>query len=345
MDFTRRIQFLFFVIVFLLWATVLPSQEADSETPLVSEASLPVAPETREAQAVQEELPVLEEMLLDGRNSPRLHLYDGEETALLSSSSSRSLATMADNSVTHRIYDGTYRLKSKLIWQETETPVPNSTDGGESNGTLLEPPQLISQEDYYYHGDSPSYQRIVLTNFQEKSRTESFFSTEGLLIREEISQFVPEEAADEQNTSDHKKDSKKEASAKADDKDAEEEVVAEVTDLPLDPWKDFPKLTLTKRIEYQYNEERALVEKVTTHLEEEESFSERMVYHQPGDIYGGYDQFEDDQLLVSRKYQDENQYTETRYIDNIRIESLYNGARLVSETIYLDGKELRRTEY
>lgn len=342
MDFTRRIQFFFFVAVFLLWAAVLPSQEADSETPLVSEASLPVE---LEAQAVSEEPPVLEELLLDGRTSPRLHLYDGEETALLSSSSSRSLATMADNSVTHRIYDGAYRLKSKLTWQEAEVPAPNPTGGAEGNGSLLEPPRLISQEDYYYHGDSPSYQRIVLTNFQEKSRTESFFSTEGLLTREEISRFVPEDAAGEHNTSDDKKESKQGATAKADDNDVEEEVVVEVTDLPLDPWKDFPQLTLTKKIEYQYNEEMALVEKVTTHLEGEESFSERIVYHQPGNIYGGYDQFEDDKLLVSRKYQDKSHYMETRYMDGMKIEAQYNGARLVSEIMYLDGKELRRTEY
>ncbi|MBQ4331801.1 MAG: hypothetical protein IJC31_08200 [Spirochaetaceae bacterium] len=316
MDFTRRCLFPFFIIVFLSAVTMLPSQESYS-----GEAD-GMEPAVVETGAVPEEL------LLDGRNAPRLHLYDGEETAVLSYGGSRSLVTMADNRVVHRMYDETYRLKSKRIWQETGASAPKATDGGEGNGVLLEPSQLVAQEDFYYHDSGAGYHRVVLTDFQGMRRTERFFSPEGLLTREEFYQFIPAEASTEQAS------------------EITVEAAAEpATDLPRDPWQRFPKLTLTKIIEYQYNGEEALTERLTTHLDGENAFTERIVYHQPGNIHGGYDTFEGDQLLVSRSYQDENHYTETRYIDNIRIESIYSGARLISETIYLDGKELRRTEY
>lgn len=289
------------------------------------------------------------ELLLNGGEGARLHLYNGEETAVFSYSGGRRMATMADSTVTHRIYDKAYRLKSKLTWQELGGFVPTPAEKDDGDEALLEPPQLVSQEDYYYYEDSSSYQRVVLTDFQETSRTERFFSPEGLLVREEFYQFVLEDDSYSEEEAEPAKDATaEEAGALVGGTvgEASTKVTAvPVTDLPLDPWKDFPQLMLTGKTEYQYNEGKALVEKVTTRREGEESFSQRLAYHQPGNIHGGYDEFEDGQLLVSRKYDDENQYTETRYMDGMRIEAIYNGARLVSETIYLDGKELRRTEY
>ena len=285
------------------------------------------------------------ELLLNGREGARLHLYNGEETAVSSYSGGRGLATRADNSVTHRIYDGAYRLKSKLTWQEDAAGILKSAAEKVDGEALLKPPRLVSQEDYYYYEDSSSYQRVVLTDFLKTSRTERFFSPDGLLVREEFYQFVPEEGSQEEALySEEEKVSAKDATGEEAGASVEEPAVP-VTDLPFDPWKDFPQLTLTGKIEYQYSEDKALVEKVTTRREGEESFSQRLAYHQPGNVYGGYDEFEDGQLLVSRKYDDENQYTETRYMDGMRIESIYNGSRLISEAIYLDGKELRRTEY
>ena len=315
MDFTRRCLFPFFIIVFLSAVTMLPSQESYS-----GEAD-GMEPAVVETGAVPEKL------LLNDKNEVRLHLYDGEETAVFSYSGGGRLATMANNTFTHRIYDKAYRLKSKLVWQDESAGVSKSAEVKGDGEVLLVPPRLVSQEDYYYH-DSGGYQRVVLTDFLETNCTERFFSSDGLLIREEFYQFIPAEASKERAS------------------EITVEAAAEpVTDLPRDPWQGFPKLTLTKKIEYQYNGEDALTERLTTHLGGENAFTERIVYHQPGNIHGGHDTFEGDQLLVSRSYQDENHYTETRYIDNIRIESLYSGARLISETIYLDGKELRRTEY
>ena len=97
--------------------------------------------------------------------------------------------------------------------------------------------------------------------------------------------------------------------------------------------------------EYFYNPERDLTETRITLHGQDEPFVQKTLYHSPGNIYGGYDYFENDELLVSRKYEDESVCTETRYFDNMKIEARYNGARLLSEVVYLDGKEIRTTEY
>ena len=103
------------------------------------------------------------------------------------------------------------------------------------------------------------------------------------------------------------------------------------------------KKTLNHIVEYFYTAEGDLTEKQITH--QGRALVEKTQYHRPGNVHGGYDYFENGVLLVSRKYQDESVYTETRYFDNMKIEAKYNGARLLSEVVYLDGTEIRRTDY
>ena len=108
---------------------------------------------------------------------------------------------------------------------------------------------------------------------------------------------------------------------------------------------DLSYLSLNQVVEYFYNPERDLTEKRITLHGKDEAFVQKTLYHNPGNIHGGYDYFENDTLLVSRKYEDESVCTETRYFDNMKIEARYNGARLLSEVVYLDDKEIRRTAY
>ena len=85
----------------------------------------------------------VQELLYDGKGLPRLHLYDGEETALLSSPSSKTMVMKSDGFFTRNLYDQEYRLKSRLTWQEEGS----STDSG--NSPLSS--KIVLQEDYFYY--------------------------------------------------------------------------------------------------------------------------------------------------------------------------------------------------
>ncbi len=262
-----------------------------------------------ETAAIQE--PAVQELLYDGKGLPRLHLYDGEETALLSAPSSKTMVMKSDGFFTRNLYDHEYRLQSRLTWQEEGT----STDS--DNSSLSS--QIVLQEDYFYYENSRNRQKVVLTDFTDTSRTERFYSQEGLVTREEVYGFDSEKAMHPQDVN---------------PQDANEQE----TD-------DFSRLTLKKSTEYFYNPERNLTETRVTLHGQDEPFVQKTLYHSPGNIHGGYDYFENDELLVSRKYENESVCTETRYFDNMKIEARYNGARLLSEVVYLDGKEIRRTVY
>lgn len=243
----------------------------------------------------------VQELLYDGKGLPRLHFYGGEEAALLSIDSSRTVVTKADGVFTRNLYDREYRLQSRITWLEEAFSTADSENS-------LAPAQIALQEEYFYYDNSRNPQRVVLTDFQKTSRTECFYSPEGLLTREEVYGLDSEKALE------HHSDSQ-------------------------------ASLTLVRVIEYQYTPEQELVEKKTVHHGEGGDLVEKILYHRPGNIHGGYDYFENEVLLVSRKYQDESTYIENRYFDNMRIETHHNGARLLSEVVYLDGKEIRRTEY
>lgn len=257
----------------------------------------------------------VQELLYDGKGLPRLHLYDGEETALLSSPSSKTMVMKSDGFFTRNLYDQEYRLQSRLTWQEEGS----STDSG--NSPLSS--KIVLQEDYFYYENSRNRQKVVLTDFTDTSRTERFYSLEGLVTREEIYGPDSENASSSQDL--HPQDA---------NPDVNEQEAS-----------DFSRLALKKVTEYFYNPERDLTETRITLHGQDETFVQKTLYHSPGNIYGGYDYFENDELLVSRKYEDESVCTETRYFDNMKIEARYNGARLLSEVVYLDGKEIRRTEY
>ena len=257
----------------------------------------------------------VQELLYDGKGLPRLHLYDGEETALLSSPSSKTMVMKSDGFFTRNLYDQEYRLKSRLTWQEEGS----STDSG--NSPLSS--KIVLQEDYFYYENSRNRQKVVLTDFTDTSRTERFYSLEGLVTREEF--YGP--------------DSEKLSEQKSEIKDtSSQENTSQNT-------ADLSHLSLNQVVEYFYNPERDLTEKRITLHGKDEAFVQKTLYHNPGNIHGGYDYFENDTLLVSRKYEDESVCTETRYFDNMKIEARYNGARLLSEVVYLDGKEIRRTAY
>ncbi len=261
------------------------------------------------------EIAPIQELLYDGKGLPRLHLYDGEETALLSAPSSKTMVMKSDGFFTRNLYDHEYRLQSRLTWQEEGT----STDS--DNSSLSS--QIVLQEDYFYYENSRNRQKVVLTDFTDTSRTERFYSLEGLVTREEIYGLDSENASSSQDVN------PQDANPDANEQEA----------------SDFSRLALKKVTEYFYNPERDLTETRITLHGQDETFVQKTLYHSPGNIYGGYDYFENDELLVSRKYEDESVCTETRYFDNMKIEARYNGARLLSEVVYLDGKEIRRTEY
>lgn len=262
------------------------------------------------------EIAPIPELLYDGKELPRLHLYDGEETALLSAPSSKTMVMKSDGFFTRNLYDHEYRLQSRLTWQEEGT----STDS--DNSSLSS--QIVLQEDYFYYENSRNRQKVVLTDFTDTSRTERFYSLEGLVTREEIYGPDSENASSSQDVNPQE----------ANPQDVNEQEVS-----------DFSRLALKKVTEYFYNPERDLTETRITLHGQDETFVQKTLYHSPGNIHGGYDYFENDELLVSRKYEDESVCTETRYFDNMKIEARYNGARLLSEVVYLDGKEIRRTEY
>ena len=267
-----------------------------------------------ETAAIQE--PAVQELLYDGKGLPRLHLYDGEETALLSAPSSKTMVMKSDGFFTRNLYDKEYRLQSRLTWQEKDAA------SGAENPPLSS--HIVLQEDYFYYENSRNRQKVVLTDFTDTSRTERFYSQEGLVTREEVYGFDSEKAMHPQNVN----------TQDTNTQDANEQE----TD-------DFSRLTLKKSTEYFYNPERNLIETRITLHGQDEPFVQKTLYHSPGNIHGGYDYFENDELLVSRKYENESVCTETRYFDNMKIEAKYNGARLLSEVVYLDGKEIRRTVY
>ena len=288
--------------------------------------------------------PPVPQLIKDGRGKPRLHLYDEEETAILSTNSSQTLVTRADGSFTHILYDNEYRLQSRLVWQEGDTSI-----GDEKS--FFTPSEITSQEDYFYHDNSRNRQKVVLTDFKDTTRRESFYSLEGLLVREELYRHVPDE--DTEDKTKEKKDASKEETKKASESEnlvsgengeADEEDLSP-KDVPPNPWETFPSLTLVQVTEYQYNQDKSLTEKKITQHSGDGEFVQRTVYHSPGNLHGGFDYFENEQLLVSRKYEDESRYTETRYFDTMRVEAMYSGSRLLAEVVYLDGKELRRTEF
>lgn len=272
--------------------------------------------DTEPVQPGQSSLPTeqaRQELHLDSAGMPRLHRYDGEEVALLSSRSSRSLATMADSQFSRSLYDEDYRLQSRLTWVQGEP----------EDGEELALPRPSVQEDYYYHDGGGMRERVVLTDFLAGSRLESHYSVQGLLVREERYILAQEaEGADSES--------------------------------PADPWQDFPELALASVTEYRYDQDGLLAEKVVTlhHGGDDDPrqpgaqpLVQRTLFQTPGDIHGGYELYEDGQLLVSRRYDGGGRCKEIRHIDGMRIEATYDGARLVSEAIYLDGRELRRTEY
>ncbi len=265
-----------------------------------------------------------QELHLDSAGMPRLHLHDGEEVALLSSQSARSLATMADSQFSRSLYDEDYRLQSRLTWVQGEP------EAGED----LSLPRPSVQEDYYYHGDGGMRERVVLTDFLAGSRLESYYSVEGLLVREE--RYTPVQEGDAASEANPAAESPADAA-------------------PADPWRDFPELALASVTEFHYDQDGLLSEKVVTHHDHggdddprhpaARPIVQRTLFQTPGDIHGGYELYEDSRLLVSRRYDGDGLCRETRHIDGMRIEATYDGARLVSEAIYLDGRELRRTEY
>lgn len=260
----------------------------------------------------------VQELLYDGKGLPRLHFYDGEETSLLSADSSRTVVTKADGVFTRNLYDGEYRLQSRITWLEKALSTADSEPS-------FVPAEIALQEEYFYYDNSRNRQRVVHTDFQKTRRTEYFYSPEGLLTREEVYE------------SDTKKASEQQVKAELKNSNPQEGNSPDTTALL--------HLSLNQVVEYFYNSERDLTEKRITHHGEEKSLVEKTLYHRPGNIHGGYDYFENEVLLVSRKYEDESAYTETRYFNNMKIETCYNGARLLSEVVYLDGKEIRRTEY
>lgn len=266
------------------------------------------------------EIAPIQELLYDGKGLPRLHLYDGEETALLSAPSSKTMVMKSDGFFTRNLYDHEYRLQSRLTWQEKDA------DTGAENPPLSS--QIVLQEDYFYYENSRNHQKVVLTDFTDTSRTERFYSLEGLVTREEI--YGP----DSENASSSQDANPQDANPQDANPDVNEQEAS-----------DFSRLALKKVTEYFYNPERDLTETRITLHGQDEPFVQKTLYHSPGNIHGGYDYFENDELLVSRKYEDESVCTETRYFDNMKIEARYNGARLLSEVVYLDGKEIRRTEY
>lgn len=276
-----------------------------------------------------EEEPPVPQLIMDGRGKPRLHLYDGEETSILSTNTSQTLVTKADGSFTRILYDSEYRLQSRLVWQEGDTSI-----GDEKS--FFSPSEITSQEDFFYYDNSRSRQKVVLTDFKEAARKESFYSLEGLLVKEELYHYVPGE--------DTEKTSGSENLASGEDGAVDGEGLSP-KDVPLNPWETFPPLTLVQVTEYQYDQDKLLTEKKVTQHSGDERFIQKTVYHSPGNLHGGFDYFENEQLLISRKYEDESQYTETRYFDTMRVEALYSGSRLLAEVVYLDGKELRRTEF
>lgn len=282
----------------LLLALLCSVLQASETEPLIDEA------------VVQE--PV-QELLYDRNGLLRLHLYDGEETSLLSADSSRTVVTKADGVFTRNLYDGEYRLQSRITWLEETL----STADFEPS---LTPAQIAVQEEYFYYDNSRNRQRVVQTDFQKKNRIEYFYSSEGLLTREET----------------YEPDGKKAL---------EQQVKAELKDSKSQDATVLLHLSLNQVVEYFYNSENDLIEKRITHHGGENALVEKTLYHRPGNIHGGYDYFENEKLLVSRKYEDESAYTETRYFNNMKIETRHNGARLLSEVVYLDGKEIRRTEY
>ena len=269
------------------------------------------------AEVAQGETPSMEEALFqDGKGSPRLHLYDGEQAAVLSSDSSRSIVTYADGIFTRTLYDAEYRLQSRIVWKE----------GGTEESA--DPPKLFSKEEYFYYPDSGKKQRVLSTDFQGMSRIERLYSEDGLLVKEAFYHQALE-------TGDGGGQSAPEGEAAAGGERAGED--------------NFPEVALAKSIEYIYNQDKKLTEKRVSLFEADGSQKvggvQKTVYHTPGDVHGGYDYFEDNRLLLSRKYENESDYTETRYFGNQKIEALYSGARLLAEVVYLDGKEVRRTTY
>lgn len=264
--------------------------------------------------AIQE--PV-QELLYDGKGLPRLHHYDGEDTAFLSVASSRLVVTRGAGTFSRTLYDQEYRLQSRLTWQEAASEA--SAEGMES------PARLTLQEDYFYYENSRSRQKVVLTDFSQSRRTERFYSQDGLLTREVV--YEP----DEKKASEQRE--------KTGSKDLNLQVVNS------QDAADLLHLSVNQVVEYFYNSAKDLIEKRITHYGREKTLVEKTLYHSPGNIHGGYDYFENEVLLVSRKYEDESVCTETRYFDTMKIESKYNGARLLSEVVYLDSKEIRRTEY
>lgn len=329
-----------------------------------------------------------QELYLDSDGKPRFHLYNGEEVAILSSNNSRTMVMQADSQFSRNLYDKEYRLTSRLTWVnkattsstatvvKAEEKTPEKENEEEKSPPMVMPPELAFQEDYYYYENSRIKQKVVLTNFLDKSRLESYYSSEGLVTKEEVFTFLPDESEDKDLENKKKSENKKQTEEKdksveqSDKESLEQSKDNEPNDLVTDPWKDFPELTLTSVTEYKYNDEGVLTEKISTAYYREETESgyskqksesskkskkefprslkktvQRVVYQTPGNIYGGYDLFEDGELLISRKYNESGQYLEIRYIDTMKIETLYEGARLLSEVIYLDGKELRRTEY
>ena len=299
------LRFLLVLASFSFPALFLGSQEG-GDAPL--ELERPAAPEAAKTREPGQEL------LYDGQGLPRLHLYDGEETSLLSLGSSRTVVAKADGAFVRNLYDGDYRLQSRLTWSEGA-----AADGLRQD---LAPAELRLQEEFFYYGDSRARQRVVLTDFQGMSRRESFYSMEGLLTREEVYRPRPAGGPEREQLSGEGPSSGS-----------------------LPNGRGLPDLALAQRTEYEYDQEGALVEKRAFHHGEHEGLVQRTLYHTPGNVLGGYDYFENGSLLVSRKYEDESVYTETRHFGNMRVEARYDGARLVSEVVYLDGRELRRAEY
>jgi hypothetical protein len=204
-----------------------------------------------ETVAIQE--PAVQELLYDGKGLPRLHLYDGEETALLSAPSSKTMVMKSDGFFTRNLYDKEYRLQSRLTWQEKDAAT------GAKNPPLSS--HIVLQEDYFYYENSRNRQKVVLTDFTDTSRTERFYSQEGLVTREEIYGFDSEKAMYPQDVNEQETD-------------------------------DFSRLTLKKSTEYFYNLEKNLIETRITLHGQDEPFVQKTLYHSPGNIHGGYDYFE-----------------------------------------------------
>lgn len=120
---------------------------------------------------------------LDGEGLGRLHLFEGEQTAVLSSGNQSVMAVAADGAFSRIKYDGFMRIVSRVDWNTPKNDVP----------------VVAMQTDYSYEGNSGTPSSSIMRDFVSGTIVRSTYTADGNILSENRYVLPPNEVISGKN--------------------------------------------------------------------------------------------------------------------------------------------------